>query len=149
VDGIDALWTRAERQVAGWRTISVRLPSEPGAPVVFTIDQGTGGQPQKRGTLTLARTTADVLHWEPYSTLSPGRRVRVWLRFAHTGEVYGLAGQAVAGLASLGGATLVATGLMLAGRRLLAWRARARNTVGAAAASRAYTRMERPTRDSE
>jgi uncharacterized iron-regulated membrane protein len=149
VDGMDALWTRAERQVAGWRTISVRLPSEPDAPVVFTIDQGTGGQPQKRGTLTLARSTADVLRWEPYSTLSPGRRLRVWLRFAHTGEVYGLAGQAVAGLASLGGATLVVTGLMLAGRRLLAWRARARSIARAAAPSRAYTRIERPTLDSE
>jgi uncharacterized iron-regulated membrane protein len=126
VDGIDALWTRAERQVVGWRIISVRLSTAPDAPVVFTIDQGTGGQPQKRGTLTLARSTADVLRWEPYSTLSPGRRLRVWLRFAHTGEVYGLAGQAVAGLASLGGATLVVTGLMLAGRRLLAWRARAK-----------------------
>jgi uncharacterized iron-regulated membrane protein len=149
VDGMDALWTRAERQVAGWRTISVRLPSEPGAPVVFTIDQGTGGQPQKRGTLTLARSTADVLRWEPYSTLSPGRRLRVWLRFAHTGEVYGLAGQAVGGLASLGGATLVVTGLMLASRRLLAWRARARSIARNAVPSRAYTRIERPTLDSE
>jgi uncharacterized iron-regulated membrane protein len=81
--------------------------------------------------------------------LSPGRRLRVWLRFAHTGEVYGLAGQAVAGLASLGGATLVVTGLMLAGRRLLAWRARARSIARAAAPSRAYTRIERPTLDSE
>ena len=116
---------------------------------MFTIDQGTGGQPQKRGTLTLARSTADVLRWEPYSTWSPGRRLRVWLRFAHTGEVYGLVGQAVAGLASLGGAALVVTGLMLAGRRLLAWRARARGTVRAAAPSRAYRRMEQPELDPE
>jgi uncharacterized iron-regulated membrane protein len=91
------------------------------APAVFTIDAGTGGQPQKRGTLTLDRSTADVVRWEPYSSLSTGRQIRTWLRFAHTGEVYGLAGQTIAGVASLGGVVLVVTGLALAARRLRAW----------------------------
>ena len=43
----------------------------------------------------------------------PGRKARTWLRFAHTGEVYGLAGQTVAGLVTAGGAVLVWTGLAL------------------------------------
>lgn len=42
-------------------------------------------------------------------------------RFAHTGEVAGVVGQTVAGLASLGGAFLVWTGISLALRRLRAW----------------------------
>ena len=46
------------------------------------------------------------------------------MRFAHTGELGGLTGEAVAGLASAGGAFLVYTGVALALRRLAAWRRR-------------------------
>ena len=68
--------------------------------------------------------TAEVVKWEPFASLSAGRRLRSYLRFGHTGEVWGLAGQTIAGLASLGGAVLVYTGLSLAIRKLWAWRAR-------------------------
>jgi uncharacterized iron-regulated membrane protein len=127
VAGIDPLLARAERQVAGWRSISFRLPAAAEAPVVFTIDRGTGGEPHKRGTLTLNRPAAGIVRWEPFESLSQGRRLRTWLRFAHTGEVYGLAGQTVAGLVSLGAGVLMYTGLALAFRRFLAWRVRVRS----------------------
>ncbi len=133
-EGIDALWARAEGQVQGWRSITFPLPTAPDAPLVFTIDESAGGQPQKRATLTLNRTTAEVVRWEPFASLSLGRQIRSWLRFAHTGEVYGLVGQTIAGLVSLGGSVLVYTGLMLAFRRLLAWRVRLRNARRAATA---------------
>ena len=112
--GIDPLLARAEQQVAGWRTISFRLPAAAEAPVVFTIDRGMGGEPHKRGTLTLNRPAAEIVRWEPFESLSQGRRLRTWLRFAHTGEVYGLVGQTIAGLLSFGGAVLMYTGLALA-----------------------------------
>jgi uncharacterized iron-regulated membrane protein len=128
--GIDAVWARAQQQVPGWRTISFRLPPSAESPVVFTIDEGTGGQPQKRGTLTLNRPAADVVRWETFASLSRGRQLRSWLRFAHTGEVYGLIGQTIAGLASSGAAVLVYTGLAMALRRFLAWRVRVRNASG-------------------
>jgi uncharacterized iron-regulated membrane protein len=121
---LDAAWARAEQQVAGWRSISVRIPGAAAETAAFTIDRGTAGQPQKRGTLTLNTRTAEVVKWEPFASLSTGRKLRSYLRFGHTGEVWGLAGQTIAGLASLGGAVLVYTGLALAIRRLLAWRAR-------------------------
>jgi uncharacterized iron-regulated membrane protein len=124
LEGLDALWSQAERQVEGWRSISLQLPQKPDAPVTFAIDLGNGGQPQLRSQLTLDRKTGEVLRWEPYSNNTRGRRLRTWLRFAHTGEVYGLVGQTVAGLASLGGAFLVYTGLSLAWRRLYSWRGR-------------------------
>jgi uncharacterized iron-regulated membrane protein len=54
----------------------------------------------------------------------PGRRARSISRFLHTGEVLGLLGQTIAGLASLGGVVLVWTGLALTWRRFRAWRAR-------------------------
>jgi uncharacterized iron-regulated membrane protein len=105
----------------------LQLPPKPEAPVVFAIDQGNGGQPQLRSQLTLDRKTGSVVRWEPYSNNSLGRRLRTWFRFAHTGEFYGFAGQTVAGLASIGGAFLVFTGLSLAVRRFYSWRGRRRS----------------------
>lgn len=122
LDGVDELWARAERQVDGWKSISMRLPAATAAPVTFTIDQGDGGQPQKRSTLTLDASTGEVVRWEAFSNLTAGRRLRSYLRFAHTGEVLGLFGQTVAGLVSAGGSMLVWTGIALALRRFWAWR---------------------------
>ncbi|HYH82844.1 MAG TPA: PepSY-associated TM helix domain-containing protein [Longimicrobium sp.] len=124
--GLGSLMTRAERQVQGWRTIRLAVPEKADAPVVFTIDRGTGGQPHKQAQLTLDRATGQVVKWKPYSANTPGQRMRSFLRFAHTGEVGGLLGQTLAGIASLGGAVLVWTGLALAWRRFRSWRARKR-----------------------
>ena len=130
---LEALVARAEGQMPDWQTISIALPSGNAPRIVLTIDAGDGGQPQKRATLTLNRRTGTVERWEPYSSQSAGRRARTWLRFAHTGEVYGLAGQTVAGLVTAGGAVLVFTGIALASRRFLSWRKRARGALAKAA----------------
>src|SRR5262245_45805532 len=121
---LEPLLARAEQQVANWRTIVVQLPPNDEAPVSISIDAGSGGQPQFRGQLTLDRATGDIRSWEPFSAASPGRRARVLLRFAHTGEALGLGGQVVAGLASAGAALLVWTGFALAWRRFRAWSGR-------------------------
>ncbi|HEX5110082.1 MAG TPA: PepSY-associated TM helix domain-containing protein [Vicinamibacterales bacterium] len=118
---LDLLLARAERQVPGWRTINLRLPESSGAPVVFNIDAGSGGQPHLRSTLTVDGTSGAVVSFENFSTLTLGRRIRNVMRFAHTGEVLGLPGQTVAGLVSAGAVVLVWTGLALALRRCRAW----------------------------
>jgi uncharacterized iron-regulated membrane protein len=118
-DGLNTLWARAEAQVSGWRSINLRLPGEADRSAVFSIDSGTGGQPQRRSTLTLDVRTAALVKWEPFDSQSSGRRLRSWTRFTHTGEYYGLAGQTIAGLVSAGAAILVCTGLALAFRRFL------------------------------
>jgi uncharacterized iron-regulated membrane protein len=123
-DGIDDAWSRAEQQVAGWKTITLRLPGAARAPLTFAIDRGDGGQPQLRSTLTLDRATAGVIGHETFADQSAGRRLRSMMRFAHTGEILGIPGQTVAGLVSAGGALLVWTGLSLALRRFTAWRRR-------------------------
>jgi uncharacterized iron-regulated membrane protein len=119
-DGLTALLTQAKAQEPDWRTINLRLPASPEAPVVFAIDRGDGGQPQLRSTLTLTRA-GQVVSYESFGTLSTGRRIRNLMRFAHTGEVLGLAGQTVAGVVSAGGVVLVWTGIALALRRFAAW----------------------------
>ena len=101
----------------------MRLPKDANAPLAFSIDAGTGGEPQKRETLTLDRS-GQVTKLERFSDNTKGRRWRLWMRFAHTGEYYGLVGQTIAGLASLGACFLVYTGLALTWRRFQAWQAR-------------------------
>ncbi|HEV3050929.1 MAG TPA: PepSY-associated TM helix domain-containing protein, partial [Longimicrobium sp.] len=123
LDGIGVLAARAERQVEGWRSITLTLPKKADEPVAFNIDRGDGGQPQKRASLSLDRSTGGVTKWEPFPTQTPGRRLRSILRFAHTGEVLGMPGQTLAGLVSLGAAFLVWTGLALTWRRFRQWRA--------------------------
>ena len=119
--GLNDLWRRAEQQSPGWRTINLRLPASDRAPVVFAIDRGDGGQPQRRATLTLARQSGEIVSHETFSTLTLGRRIRNVMRFAHTGEVLGLGGQTVAGLVTFGSVVLVWTGIALALRRLRNW----------------------------
>jgi uncharacterized iron-regulated membrane protein len=111
---IETLLAHAEQQVPGWRSINLRFPVSGEVPVVFAVDRGNGGQPQLRSTLTLDQQSAQIVTFE-------SRRVRTWMRFVHTGEFYGVAGQTVAGIASGAGALLVFTGLSLALRRLRAW----------------------------
>jgi uncharacterized iron-regulated membrane protein len=124
---LDRLWTIAERQLPGWRTINLRIPASDRAPVVFAIDTGDGGQPQRRSTLTLDRASGEVVSFEAFSDQSLGRRLRSISRFAHTGEVLGLPGQTIAGLATAGAVMLVWTGIALALRRGRGWIARRRN----------------------
>ena len=119
--GLDALWAVAEKRVPEWQTINMRIPASERAPVVFAIDKGDGGQPQHRSTLTLDRSTAGVVSYEAFSDQSLGRRLRSISRFAHTGEVLGLPGQTIAGLATGGAVVLVWTGIALTLRRFRSW----------------------------
>jgi uncharacterized iron-regulated membrane protein len=97
--------------------------------LVFSIDTGNGGRPDKRAQLTLDARSGEVVKWEPFSSYNLGRRLRTWGRFTHTGEAAGIFGQTIAATASAGAAVLVWTGLALALRRLNAWRKRLRPQV--------------------
>jgi uncharacterized iron-regulated membrane protein len=99
----------------------VRFAGAAAGPFVIAMDEGYGGQPQLRTTVTVDRATAAIARRETFDDLGPGRRLRSWLRFTHTGEIYGLPGQTIAGLVSAGGAVLVYTGVALALRRCWAW----------------------------
>lgn len=119
--GLDGAYQQAVSRVPEWRSMSLRVPHGPQPSLVVTIDEGYGGQPQKRGTLTVARASGAVEKFESFADQSTGRRLRSWFRFAHTGEYYGLVGQTIAGVVSAGGVVLVWTGLALAWRRLIGW----------------------------
>jgi len=131
-----SLWTRAEQQVSGWQSITLQLSQSVNGPATFSIDQGNGGQPQKRAQLTLDRKTGNVVRFEPFSSNTRGRQLRSILRFAHTGEVLGVVGQSIAGLVSGGGMFLVWTGFALAWRRLRGWLARRAKSKSATSSGR-------------
>jgi uncharacterized iron-regulated membrane protein len=134
VPSLNAAVATAVRQRPDWQAITLRLPVSDRAPLTFTIDDGGPGQPQFRGTLTVDRATGAATKWEGFEAGTAGRKLRTLLRFAHTGEVAGLPGQLIAGLASLGAVVLGYTGLALSLRRFAAWRARRRGPAEAIAA---------------
>ena len=124
---LQTLFESATQQVDDWRSIAITLPpTASSSRVNFSIDQGNGGQPQKRHTLTLNGTTGEVAEWAPFSSQSTGRQARSWVRFLHTGEALGIVGQTVAGLASLAAVLMVWSGLLLALQRLLRYLKRRR-----------------------
>lgn len=109
----------AAAHVDGWRTIALTLPDDGAEKVRFTIDRGNGGQPQYRHTLELDARTGDVVSSQPFSSLSPGRQARSFIRYLHTGEALGIVGQTIAGIVSFTSIIMVWTGLALAYRRLI------------------------------
>lgn len=115
----DELLARAAAR-GEWRTLTLNLAQDPGATSVrIGIDQGNGGQPQHRHTLTLDAATGVEQAWAPFSSQTAGQRARSWVRFLHTGEALGIVGQTIAGLVSFTSILMVWTGLALAWRRLV------------------------------
>jgi uncharacterized iron-regulated membrane protein len=121
---LERLVARAAQRLPTWETQIVRLPLRAGGPVAIAMSDGDHWNGFARSTLTFDGASGAELRWEPYAQSSLGQKARGWLRFAHTGELGGLPGEAIAGAASLGGAFLAWTGIALAVRRCAAWRAR-------------------------
>ena len=121
---LQALATKAGTEAPGWRTLTIDLPESVNDPVVVAVNRGTGRQPSKREDLLFDRATGELVGRAGYPTFTRGFRIRRWLRFAHTGEVYGVIGQTIAGVVSLGVAVMVWTGLAMGWRRFFGSRGR-------------------------
>lgn len=115
------LFAIAGAQVDDYRLLTMTIPDSAATTAEFSIDQGNGGEPQKRHSVTLDTYDGSVVEWAPFNSQSAGRQARSWVRFLHTGEALGLVGQTIAGLASLAGVLLTYTGLALCLRRFRNW----------------------------
>jgi uncharacterized iron-regulated membrane protein len=133
-ESLDEFWARAEQQMPSWRTITMRLPERPGAPVSFTMTDSQSWNAFARSQLAVDASSGEVVRWEPYDGTTCGQKWRGWVRFGHTGELGGITGQTLAGVASFGGVVLVWTGFALALRRLIGWRVWSRVSRSPAAA---------------
>ena len=114
---LQTLATKAGAETPGWRTLTIDLPASIHDPVVVAVDRGNGRQPSKSEDLLFDRATGELVERAGYPTFTRGFKIRRWLRYAHTGEVYGVMGQSIAGIATLGVAFIVWTGLAMSWRR--------------------------------
>jgi uncharacterized iron-regulated membrane protein len=121
---LDVAIRTAMTQDAKWQSLEMRLPSEKDPNVAFRIDDGDGSNPRQRAQLVLARTDGHVVRTEPFSNNSPGRQWRLYVRFIHTGEMFGILGRTVALLACISASMLVWTGFSLSLRRFASWKRR-------------------------
>ena len=119
--GLAGALAAAESEVPGWRSIVLTLPRPDDAHLRVDVRTGRRGQPQKAAVLTVDRRTGVVASVESFRDEAPGHRAQEFLRYAHTGEYWGLAGQALAGLVALGTVVLAGTGFTVA---LVMWRLR-------------------------
>lgn len=118
IQDLRAAVATAEAWAPGWRTLVLTLPRPDARVVRVEVQGGRTGQPHRTGFLTVDAATGSVHEWESFADDTPGRRAQQFLRYAHTGEYWGVGGQLLAGLFSLAAALMVWTGLSLAVRRL-------------------------------
>ena len=106
----------------GWRTISFVIPTSDTARTVdVVIDTGNGKQISAQQTVTYSPRNRRDRQPQGGQKRWPTRpqTLRRYIRFLHSGEIYGIVGQTIAGLASLATLVLVWTGFALAWRRLI------------------------------
>ncbi len=115
LSGINAAFDFVRENNPSWQSVQLQLPVSTTA--LFTVSDSHRGRPDKRRQVTVDLTTNKVIKSEGFEALPAGRRARTWVRWIHTGEVGGLLGQALAGLASLAVVILVWTGFALSWRR--------------------------------
>ena len=123
---LESLVTQATDNFRNWKRVSITLPEASAEHIDMVVDMGNGAQASKRRTVTLARDGSGIVGEPVGDTATPARKARIFIRYIHTGEVYGWIGQTIAGLASLAGVVLVYTGFSLGIRRLVRMRRQAK-----------------------
>lgn len=126
---LDALVLRARAEMPNADELGLELPKEAAeegnrAAIQVTAREKGAHRPVAISHLSLDPYTGEALHLTRFEDQARAARIRGWLRYLHTGEALGLAGQLVAAMASLGALVLVFTGLALALRRLVRFRRR-------------------------
>ncbi|MES2597755.1 MAG: PepSY-associated TM helix domain-containing protein [Verrucomicrobiota bacterium] len=118
VEGLDSLLAQVQERHPGWLSISLRMPQAPGGAFPLMLDKGGRGQPHLRTMLNLDLAKKEIQPSpDNFEQLNLGRRLRMYARFLHTGELFGFLGQTLAVLCTLSAILLVWTGFALAFRR--------------------------------
>jgi uncharacterized iron-regulated membrane protein len=117
---LEDLRQAAIAQTPSWKRMTLPVATE-GEQVEIVLELKSTERRPPRQTVVLNSADASVIRVQPpqVAAQTPGQKARSWMRFAHTGEQYGIVGQTIAGIASLAACFLVYTGLALAWRRLI------------------------------
>jgi uncharacterized iron-regulated membrane protein len=121
----DALLAAATRAFPQWESVGLNLASSsgPGKPADVVVFEAAPFSTAGRIQAYLDPWRGDVLKKVSFRDRSPGLQVRVWIRFLHTGEAWGLPGKIIATLATAASLVLVWTGFALSWRRFFGKRA--------------------------
>jgi uncharacterized iron-regulated membrane protein len=109
--------TKIRQYYPQWQRIQFSLDNAPTNSKIYRVDMGNGGEPQKRVSILIDASTGERIQQQKFDQLSTYSKLRSYIRFLHTGEVFGPFGQTIAGLASLFACLLVYTGVMLSWKR--------------------------------
>ena len=116
--GLEPLLAQARQKIPNWASLSLRMPLKPGEAFPLMVDRGGRGQVHLRSMLNLDVAQGKVLpSLDDLQQQNLGRRLRMYARFLHTGELFGLIGQSVAAVSALAVLMLIWTGFALAWRR--------------------------------
>ncbi|MBB5039532.1 PepSY-associated TM helix domain-containing protein [Prosthecobacter dejongeii] len=127
--GLAPLLQQAREQTPGWASLSLRMPQKPGDPFPVMVDRGGRGQVHLRTMLNLDTAQQKLLPSpDDITRQNLGRRLRMYSRYLHTGELFGFLGQTIAALCTLAAALLVWTGFALAWRRFFGRKTKASAT---------------------
>jgi uncharacterized iron-regulated membrane protein len=123
---LESLMAAARAARSDWTQVTMTLAGPTDTAHTLLVASGNTYRPDQRTTLVMDASGAASapLAVRDYASLSTSRQIRAWVRFGHTGEVFGIAGQTLATLVTAAGALLVWTGIALSVRRLWAWRRR-------------------------
>lgn len=102
-----------------WQAISFTFPRSGTlpAPLDITVIEPAPFMTAGRVMMHVDPYTGAELQSTSFADRSPGMRARIWIRFLHTGEAFGLVGKLIATLATAASLVLVYTGFALAWRR--------------------------------
>ncbi len=92
-------------------------PGPPAKPLAVAVFEPAAFSTRGRIQLELDPWSGAVLSQVGWADRSPGLRARIWVRFLHTGEAFGLPGKILATLGSLAVLLVVWTGFALSWRR--------------------------------
>jgi uncharacterized iron-regulated membrane protein len=118
--GWNDAFSKVETVSSNWQSIQFQYPA--GKNAVFNVSDSHRGRPDLRQVVTVDLSNNSVSKVETFASMSPGKRLRQWARWVHTGEAGGWSGQVLAALSAIAAAFLVWTGIALALRRFARWR---------------------------
>ena len=117
---LDALLELTKQELGqDWQKITLNPASNASSPVRISISLTNAIQPTAQENWMLNPYSGEILARQSWKDLTLEAKVGQFIRRGHTGELWGIAGQSIAGLVSLFACILVWTGIALAWRRLI------------------------------
>jgi uncharacterized iron-regulated membrane protein len=116
----EVLVANVARAYPQWESISIDLPNRQATattPFNVVVQEPALFATRGRTTLSVDQYRGEIVSKSGFADRSTGQQARVWVRFLHTGEAFGMPGRIIATLATAASLFLVYTGFALSYRR--------------------------------